>query len=168
MTRMSFPLRLFWLLYAILALLVLALPAGSAIETRLAPIRNLDAKVENVGRSTSWLWFDWVSHKYRFAPSPGVDATMLAAGDVFDLTLYNDISEPGEARCTRVIPWARSRVVGIGDHRQPYCVEIPRTVKPTDAINLDVTAKYRGFGGLWTLYVPFPPISHSGIGAPAR
>ncbi len=158
MSRLPHHLRLFWAAYLLLLLAFVGLAAGPTLETALWPVRSKGATIEGEGRDRAFVRFTWVSRKLRMTPSPGVDAVMDAAGDRFDLTLYNDVSGPNEAPCTRLLPWSRSLVVGVGEHRQAYCVEIPRTVAPSDAIGLTVTAKYRGLWGLWTLAVPLPPL----------
>ena len=56
------------------------------------------------------------------------------------------------------VPWSHGQAVGVGPHRQHYCVELPETVGPDLPVAVAIVARYRGLAGLWDLRVPFPPI----------
>lgn len=151
-------LRLYWVAFLLTALALLALTVGPRVEATLFPIR-VDQRVEEVRRDGDLLHFVWVSDKVRMAPSGTLDVALITPNDRFEVTLFNDRSADGEPACTNMIPWSRSRAVGIGPHRQHYCVEIPRTVARGERIDLVVVAHYRGFLGLWDHPVAFPPIA---------
>ncbi len=56
------------------------------------------------------------------------------------------------------LPWGRSRAVGLGPHRQAYCVLLPPNVKPSDPVRIEQVAYYPGLLGLWHVAVHFPDI----------
>ncbi len=157
---MSRTIRTFWTIYGLVALGFIVLVVGPRVEGLIRPIRSTQS-IEDVGRVNAFLRFDWVSEKTRMAPGGPLDVALVTPSDRFEVTLYNDTSAPGEPRCSRILPWARSMTVGVGPHRQSYCVEIPRTVTASDRIELVVVAHYGGLLGLWDLPVRFPPIVYT-------
>ena len=158
MIRLSRSLRLFWGAYILVVVGLLALTTGPLIEGQLFTIRT-GQKLEDVHRDPAMLRFTWVSDKQRSPPSTALEVVMRTNADRFELTLYSDDSTPGEPPCTSVVPWSRSHAVSIGEHRQRFCVEIPRTVAPTEPFELRVVVSYRGLWALWNTPVVFPPLS---------
>ena len=157
MTR--FPaLRWFWRCYIPLAGLVLlgflAVPLGPMLEARLYPVR-IDQSVEDLQRTADRLCWTWVSVKARNAVSDNMDVFLddLTDGDRQVLAIFE--RESG-------MPWARSRAVAIGPHRQSYCVLLPPSVKPSHRIRLEQTAFYPGWHGLWHVALSLPTIDVPG------
>ena len=158
MIRLSRSLRLFWGVYLLVVVGLLALTTGPLVEASVFPIRTGQSLVD-VHRDPAMLRFTWVSDKRRSPPSTALEVVLKTAADRFELTLYSDDSAPGEAPCTTVVPWSLSHAVPVGERRQRFCVEIPRTVALTEPVELRVVASYRGLWGLWNTPVTFPALS---------
>ena len=126
------------------------------IEARFFPVRT-NQGIEDVTRMDGFMRFVWVSDKLRSASSDNVDVFVETPDERFPLTFYNDESPP-DAPCTKLVPWVKVKAVGLGHHRQPFCVEIPRAVPSTDWVSIGVTVHYSGLFGLWDLPLRFPPI----------
>jgi hypothetical protein len=149
---MTRSLRWFWRVYIPLALLavtfVLGAPMGSAIEARFWPVRT-DQRMEDVVRSPDRLCWTWVSFKARDVVSDNMDVFMDTATDHLVLAVFER---------NTLMPWGRSRAVGIGEHHQSYCVLMPPSVGPADPLRLSQVAFYPGFLGFWQLAVRLPDI----------
>ena len=158
MIRLSRSLRLFWGAYLLVVVGLLAFTTGPLVEASLFPIRTGQSLVD-VHRDPAMLRFTWVSDKRRSPPSTALEVVLKTDGDRFELTLYSDDSAPGEPPCTTVVPWSRSHAVPVGERRQRFCVEIPRTVASDVAFRLTVVVSYRGLWGLWNTPVAFPTLS---------
>ena len=159
--RMPPALRWFWRIYIPIALAALTaiglFIAGPVLEARFWPIR-VSQPIEDVHRDAGTLRFVWHSTKLRMAPSNDIDVFVSTPSDHFPWTLANDLSPEGGPPCKVLAPWSHGYTVDVGEHRQHYCIELPRTVAPEDPVTVRVVAHYRGLWGLWDLPVAFPPI----------
>ncbi len=155
--KLPLSLRLFWGAFTLALVMLLGITTGPFLETRLFPIRTAQS-LDDVHRDPAMLRFTWVSDKLRSPPSTALEVVMKTAADRFELTLYSDDSASSEPPCTTVLPWSRSHAVPVGERRQRFCVEIPRTVASDVAFDLTVVVSYRGLWGLWNTPVTFPAL----------
>ena len=150
--KISPPLRWFWRIYVPLAITVLlamlALPLGPSVEQRFWPVRT-DQRIEEVTRAADRMCWTWVSDKARNLVSDNMDVFLTTRTDRMVVAVFE--RDTG-------LPWGRSRAVGLGPHRQSYCVLLPPNVTPADAIRLEQVAYYPGLLGLWHTSVRFPDI----------
>ncbi|MGI3901216.1 MAG: hypothetical protein ACRYGP_13970 [Janthinobacterium lividum] len=142
----------FWRLYlptaTVLLLSMLAAPFGPWIEGTIRPIRT-DQRIEDVVRNPDRLCWTWVSIKVRDGVSDNMDVFLATRTDRMVVAVFE--RDTG-------LPWGRSRAVGLGPHRQSYCVLLPPNVRPSDAVRIEQVAYYPGLLGLWHLAVHFPDI----------
>lgn len=127
---------------------MLALKAGPAIEARLAPVRT-DQAIEHIERALDRICWDWVSVKLRPLAAVDLDAVLETKTDRFIVAIYN--RDTG-------MPWARSGMVGLGPHRQSFCVGMPPSVRPWNTVRLSQTAVYPGWLGLWHVPLKLPDV----------
>ena len=150
--RTASSLRWFWRLYIpIAALLVfgmLLVPLGPVVEGQLWPIR-VHQEIEGVARTSDRLCWIWASEKVRSGVSDNMDVFLTTLTDRMVVAVFE--RDTG-------LPWGRSRAVGLGPHRQAYCVLLPPNVKPSDPVRIEQVAYYPGLFGLWHLAVHFPDI----------
>lgn len=144
--------RWFWRTYIPLALLVLisvsATVIGPAVESRFWPIRT-DQRIEDVTRTADRICWTWVSQKVRDRVSDNMDVFLTTRTDRMVVAVFEQ--ESG-------MPWGRSRAVGLGPHRQSYCVQLPPNVKAADPVRIEQVALYPGLLGLWHTAVHLPDI----------
>ena len=127
---------------------MLLVPIGPWVEGSLRPIRT-DQRIEEVTRQSNRLCWTWVSIKVRDGVSDNMDVFLTTRTDRMVVAVFE--RDTG-------LPWGRSRAVGLGPHRQAYCVLLPPNVTPTDPVRVEQVAYYPGLLGLWHLAVRFPDI----------
>ena len=146
------PLRWFWRIYIPVAMLLLAgmvaVPLGPVIEARFWPVRT-EQRIEDVTRTADRLCWTWVSDKVRDLVSDNMDVFLTTRTDRMVVAVFE--------RSTG-LPWGRSRAVGLGPHRQAYCVLLPPNVRPSDFVRVEQIAYYPGLLDLWHIAVRFPDI----------
>lgn len=143
--------KIFWRLYTLLALWVFALwPFGGVIQEAVAPIRTEQA-IMNVVRSETppRLCWEWHSRKNINVVSTGIDVSVDLDKDHFSTTVYERDTHQ---------PWASSRAVSVGTHVQPYCIDLPFGVHPSDKLIVHQTILYPGWLHMWTVHVPIPDV----------
>ena len=144
--------RLFWRLYwpvALIACAMIGAPlVGPRIEHAMAPVR-IDQHMENIRRSADRICWEWVSVKARPLVSDNMDAFLETRLDRFVVAIFE--RDTG-------MPWARSRAVGLGPHRQPYCILLPPSVAPGEPLRVRQTIYYPGWLGLWHVAVVLPDV----------
>ena len=148
--------RWFWRIYlpvAALALLaVAALSLGPFIEPRFLPVRMNHSNHDAYRTSHEVCWM-WSSDKLRFAFSDNVDVQLDLLGadgrvrNTFVPFLYN--VRTGQ-------PWQSGGVLGLSHSEIPYCIDLPRVVKPEDRIRVRFTPVCHGWLDLWPLPTPTP------------
>ena len=124
------------------------LEAGPAIEGRFWPVR-IEQRIEDVTRTGDRLCWTWASDKVRDLVSDNMDVFLTTRTDRMVVAIFE--RDTG-------LPWGRSRAVGLGPHRQDYCVLLPPNVTPSDPLRVEQVAYYPGLLGLWHLAVRFPDI----------
>ncbi len=150
--RISPALLWFWRIYlpivAVLTLGMVAAALGPEVESRFWPIR-IHQRIENVVRTPDRLCWTWVSEKVRSRVSDNMDVFLTTSADRMVVAVFE--RDTG-------MPWGRSRAVGIGPHRQDYCVLLPPNVGVSDAVRVEQVAYYPGMLGVWHVSVRFPDI----------
>ncbi len=145
-------LRWFWRIYlplaATLMLGMVLIPLGPAIDGRYRPVR-VGQRIENVTRAGDRLCWTWASTKVRDLVSDNMDVFLTTRTDRMVVAVFE--RDTG-------LPWGRSRAVGLGPHRQDYCVLLPPNVTPSDPVRVEQVAYYPGLLGLWHIAVRFPDI----------
>ena len=132
----------------VIAVICIPLVAPAA-ESRFFPIRT-DQRMENITRSADRLCWEWVSIKQRNRVSDDLNVWIDTPGE---LGALSSVFERDTG-----MPWVRSRAVGVGPHRQPYCTLLPPYLKPEDPVRVRQTAFYPGLLPLWHVQVRFPDV----------
>lgn len=143
--------RYFWRIYVPIALWVFALvPFGGTIQEFIDPIRS-EQSITNVVREESphRLCWDWNSIKNRNVASSDIDVLVDVGHDRYSAGVYEaDTHEP----------WAASRAVSVGRHKQPFCIDLRPGIKPEDSVTVHQTIAYPGWLPWYTVHVTIPDV----------
>ena len=150
--------RWFWRIYLPLAAAVFlamsSMALGPAIQARFFPVRIHNENRTPVRTDAQVCW-TWSSDKIRDAFSDNVDVSL----DLLDAE--------GRTRNTFVpylynvrtgLPWQSGNSLALGHSEIPYCIDLPRIVKPEDRLRIRFTIIYHGLLNLWTLPMSTPDI----------